>query len=229
MSGATTDSLVNKRVQMVATGPLFIVGGFALNYLLERHNIFKLWENSDYPISWADFSYPPICVLLCITGILMSLGGAFHRTTIWKSVAYSAAIALPLTALYAIFVFGMQFIATGADRLGECPGLDEAASDSNVIPESLWRKGHAAVGCAVERRGIFLSYCNDLGVYGVSNTADQQRVLDEVTKHYRTAHNHPVQIRFLEREKVSIQQGKKGVVIGQKTGPSKLIRVVNID
>ena len=213
---------------VIASGALLLAGGLTLNYVLERHNIFKMWENSDYPISWADLFYPPVCVLLCLTGIGLSLGGAFHGNTIRKSVTYSAAVALPLAAVYALFVFGMQFIATGADRLGECPGLDQAATNANVIPESLWWQGRAAVGCGVERRGIFLSSYNDVAIYGVTDARAQQLIVDEVAKHYQQAHTHPVQLRFLEREKVSTLEGKKGVIIRKKVGPSKLIRIVNV-
>ncbi len=227
MSEPTANGQTNKRVEVVAIGPLLVIVGLGLNYVLERHNIFKLWENSDYPISWADFFYPPICVLLCRTGIVLGLGGAFHRNIIWRSVAYSAAMALPLTVLYAMFTLGMQFVATGADRLGECPGLDEVAAHTNVIPESLWREGYPAVGCAVERRGIFLSYYNDMAIFGVTDAQTQQSILDKVSKHYRQAHTHPVQVRFLDKENVSVREGSRGTV-ATKTGPSKLLRVVNI-
>ena len=228
MPEPTANGQTNKRMQIVATGPLLLLVGLGLNYALERHNIFKLWENSDYPISWADFFYPPICAFFCLTGIGLSLWGALRQKSILKSLAYSAAMALPLTVLYAMFAFGMQFVATGADRLGECPGLDQAATRSNVIPESQWRKGHAAVGCGVERRGIFLSYYNDMAVFGVTDIQRQQLVLDEITKQYRQAHTHPVQIRFLDKENVSTREGVGGVVVQKGAGPSKLIRLVNI-
>jgi len=44
----------------IAIGLLLLAGGLTLNYLFERHNIFKVWENSRYPISWADLIYPPL-------------------------------------------------------------------------------------------------------------------------------------------------------------------------
>jgi hypothetical protein len=228
MSEPTARGQSNKRIKVVSTGLALLIAGFGLNYLLQRHNIFKLWENSDYPISWADFAYPPVCVLLCLTGIALSFVGLFLRNAIWRSVVYSAAIAVPLTVVYTMFAFGMQFVATGADRLGECPSLDQAATSTGVIPESQWRKGHAAVGCGVQRRGMFLSYYNDMAVFGVTDIQAQQSVLDEITKRYRQAHTHPVQVRFLDRAYFSIREGTGGATIGTKTGPSKLIRVVNI-
>jgi hypothetical protein len=121
----------------------------------------------------------------------------------------------------------MQFIQTGADRLGECPGLYQAASSANVIPDSKVRPGQPAVGCGVERRGIFLSYYNDVSVYGVTDPTAQQSVLDRIGEHYRQAHTHPVQVVFFERENWSVRQGSNGATFGSR-GPEKLIRVVNI-
>jgi hypothetical protein len=210
----------------VAGGASLLVGGIVLDFVLERYNVFKLLENSPYPISWADVFYPPVYVLLCLTGILLSLGGPFHRNTTWGSLGYSTAMALPLTVLYTIFFVAIQFVATGADRLGECPGLDQAATKSGVIPESQWR-GQAAVGCGVERRGMFLSYYNDMTVYGVTDTEAQQSVLDEVAKQQREAHTHAMQVSFFEKENVSTRKESNGVIF-QKAAPVKLIRVVNI-
>jgi len=140
---------------------------------------------------------------------------------------YAVAMAIPATVLYTLFAFAMQFVATGADRLSECAGLDQAASITNVIPESKVRPGFPAVGCAVERRGIFLSYYNDILVYGVTDPAAQQSVLDGIDQHYRQAHTHPVQVMFFERENWTVRQGRNGATFGSR-GPEKLIRVANI-
>lgn len=227
MVGTTTNSDHDKR-NPILIGLLLLVSGLALNYLFERHNVFKVWENSIYPISWSDIFYPPLCFFLSLTGIALTVGGAMRHVTVWQLRPYVLAIVIPLTILYILFNFGIQFIATGADRLGECPGLEQAASSTNVIPESKQRPGHAAVGCAVERRGIFLSYYNDIVVDGVTDAAAQQRVLDEVAEHFRQAHTHPVQVVFYERENWSVRQLKNGATFGTSRGPNRLIRVVNI-
>jgi hypothetical protein len=208
-------------------GALLLAGGLAINYLLERYNVFKVWENSRYPISWADLFYPPLCVLLSLTGIVLGVGGAIYRLPTRRLLRRAFAIVIPLTVLYTLFAFAMQFIQTGADRLGECPGLDEAASSSNVIPVSKVRPGHAAVGCGVERRGILLSFYNDMSVYGVTDPAAQQRVLERVAEHYRQAHTHPVQVMFYEEVNWSVRQGKVGMTFGSR-GPEKLIRVASV-
>lgn len=218
----------NDRNQILI-GLLFLGGGLALNYLLERHNVFKIWENSPYPISWSDLLYPPLCIFLCLTGITLAVGGVMHRTTVPQSRPYAFAIVIPLTVSYTLFSFGMQFMATGADRLGECPGLVEAAASSNVIPQSQWRPGQrAAVGCGVQRRGMFLSYYNDIWVYGVTDNSAQQLVLNAVVQHFRQAQTHPVQVVFLEKENWTVRQSTNSRVTFGSGLPSKLIRIVNI-
>jgi hypothetical protein len=212
----------------IAIGLLLLAGGLTLNYLFERHNIFKVWENSRYPISWADLFYPPLCVFLCLTGLVLAIGGAMRRTTIRQLRPYVLAVAIPLTILHTLFSFGMQFIASGADRLGECPGLDQAAASSNVIPESKERPGYPAVGCAVERRGIFLSYYNHVTVLGVTETAAQDHLVAAVAENFREAHTHPVQVVFYERENWTTRELQNGVTLGTSRGPNKLIRIVNI-
>lgn len=226
MAGTIGNAIDSKR-DAVLIGSLLLVGGLVLNYLFERHNVIKVWENSRYPISWADLFYPPLCVFLSLTGIVLVVGGAISSTTIRRLLRHAFVIVIPSTILYTLFSFAMQFVASGADRLGECPGLDQAAASSNVIPESKVTAGHPAVGCAVERRGIFLSYYNDMFVYGVTNTAEQQLVLDGVAEHFRQAHTHPVQVTFYERENWSIRKLENGTTFGSR-GPEKLIRVVNI-
>jgi hypothetical protein len=211
----------------IAIGVLLLASGLALNYLFERKNIFKVWENSRYAISWADVFYPPLCVFLSLAGIVLVVGGAISRTRIRRLLTHAFAIVIPLTVLYTLFSFAMQFIQTGADRLGECPGLDQAAASSNVIPESEVTPGRPAVGCGVERRGIFLSYYNDMAVFGVTDAAEQQRVLDEVAEQLRQAHTHPVQVMFYEKENWSVHKLENGRTFGSR-GPQKLIRIVNI-
>jgi hypothetical protein len=213
--------------ETLKTGIVLLASGFILNYLFERHNIFKVWENSQYPISLADCFYPPLCVLLALTGAV-SIVLAVLRTTIQRSVLYSFAVAFPLTILYTLFAFSMQFIATGADRLGECDGVVQAASTSNVIPESKRSPGHPAVGCSVERRGMFLSYYNDIWVYGVTDLAAQQRVLDGIAERFRQAHTHPVQVTFRGEENWTVRQSKNGKATFGSGGPTKLIRIANI-
>jgi hypothetical protein len=53
---------------------------------------------------------------------------------------------------------------------------------------------------------MFLSYYNDIWVYGVTDAAAQQLVLDRVAEHFRQAQTHPVQVVFYDKENVSVRQ-----------------------
>jgi hypothetical protein len=159
-------------------------------------------------------------------GVVVLIGGLV-RSRIQGPLFYAFSIALPSTILYTVFYAGVQFIQTGADRLGECPGLYGAAASTNVIPESQWRPGRPDLGCEVQRRGMFLSYYNVVGVHGVTDAAAQQRIVDNLTEYYQRSHPHPVFVMFYEKENWTVRQGKNGVTSGSGT-PSKLIRVVNI-
>jgi hypothetical protein len=211
----------------VLIGLLLLGSGLGLNYLFEHIGIFRVWENSPYEVSALDGIYPPVCVFLSLTGIALVVGGAMSRAAIRRLLRQAFVIVIPLTILYAVLTFGIHFVMTGADRLGECPGLDQAAVSSNEIPESKVIPGHPAVGCGVERRGIFLSRYDNLAVFGVTDVAAQQRVLDGVAEQIRQAHTHPVQVMFYESENWSVHKLDNGRTFGSR-GPRKLIRVVNI-
>src|SRR6267154_4641510 len=106
-----TGSTSHANMRSVTVGAVLLVGGLAINYLLERYNVFKVWENSRYPISLADLFYPPLCVFFCLTGIVLGVGGAIYRLPIRRLLRH-ASIVIPLTVLYKRFAFAMQFIQT---------------------------------------------------------------------------------------------------------------------
>ena len=201
----------------IGIGALLMAAALTLNFLFERHTLFE---------SWRDLFFPTVCFLLFVTGVAVLIGGLVRSRT-KRLLFFAFPVVAPLTILYIGFYVGMQFIQTGADRLGECPGLYQAAASTNVIPESKWRPGRPALGCEVERRGMFLSYYNAVGVHGVTDAAAQQSVVDNLTDYYRRAHTHPLRVMFYEKENWTVRQGKNGVTSGFG-GPEKLIRVVNI-
>jgi len=201
----------------IGAGVLLLAIALTLNYLFERHTLFE---------NWKDLFFPTVCFFLFVIGLVVLIGGLV-RSRMQGLLFYAFSIALPSTTLYAVFYVGMQFIQTGADRLGECPGLYQAAAVTKVIPESEWRPGRPALGCEVERRGMFLSYYNSVGVHGVTGAAAQQRIVDNLAEYYRRAHTHPVRVMFYEKENWTVRQGRNGATFGSGT-PSKLIRVVNI-
>ena len=81
MAGSITGRAYSNR-KMLTVGALLLASGLVMNYLLERHNIFKVWENSSYPISWADMLYPPLCVFLSLAGIALFVAGVIRRSSI---------------------------------------------------------------------------------------------------------------------------------------------------
>lgn len=120
MIGAITNSSERNRDSIVV-GVLLLASGPLMNYLFERHDIFKVWENSAYPISASDVFYPPLCVLVSLTGIVLTVGGAIRRTAIRGLRGYVLAIVIPLTLAYTLFSFAMQFIATSGGSLRRVP------------------------------------------------------------------------------------------------------------
>jgi hypothetical protein len=53
-------------------GLALLIGGPVLSHFLDRHNYFKIIEDSRYPISWADTFYPPICALMAVSGVVLT-------------------------------------------------------------------------------------------------------------------------------------------------------------
>jgi hypothetical protein len=216
----------NSHKKAITIGILLIPSALILNYLFERLSPFPIGRWSYLLRDLLDLFYPTLCICLLLTGIVFVVGGVTGRTT--RQLRQTTfAVVIPLTILYTVFNFGMHFLETGADRLGECFGLEKAASDSNVIPESQRRPGNSSGGCGVRRRGMFLTYYNTVGIYGVTDAASQQRVLDRISEHYRQTRMHPVQVLFYEKENWSIRQGENGVIY-RSGRPAKLIRVASI-
>jgi hypothetical protein len=199
----------------VGIGLLLLATGLILNYIFERHSFHV-----------GDLLYPVLCFFLSLAGVFISVGGV-ARTSFRGLLPYAYATVLPLTILYFVFFYGIQFVQTGADRFGECTGLCQTVAASVVVPGSLSVPGRPAVFCSVERRGMFLSYYNQLTVYGVTDLAAQQKVLDGLTQHYRQAHTNPIQVMFYERENWTVRSGKSGVSSGAR-GPERLIRVATV-
>lgn len=211
------DAVESKPRATLGVGVLLLATALTLNFLFERHTLFE---------SWRDLFFPAVCFLMFVTGVAVLIGGLV-RCRIKQILYFTSPIVVSLTFLYIGFYVLVQFIQTGADRLGECPGLYQAAASTNIIPESEWRPGLPALGCEVERRGMFLTYYNTVGVHGVTEAAAQQRIVDNLTEYYRRSHTHPVRVMFYEKENWTVRQGKNGVTSGFGV-PEKLIRIVNI-
>jgi vacuolar-type H+-ATPase subunit I/STV1 len=200
----------------IGIGVLLMLSGLVLNYIFDRHS-FGLRVELFLTI---------VPFFVTVTGVVLSIAGVTSLPS-RRALRIALLISVPITILYVPFYVGVQFVQTGADRFGECTGLCQTAVASEVVPVSLSVPGKPAVFCSVERRGMFLSYYNQLTVYGVTDSVAQQKVLDGLTQHYRQAHTNPIQVMFYERENWTVRSGKSGVSSGAR-GPEKLIRVATV-
>ncbi len=205
---------------------------------------------------WVDLLLPIVAFFLAVTGVTWLLTGLLRRSytrelsqldshalniSLLPTVAVPAAetrerrrvffpvslLSVPLTVVFGLFYFGMQFIQSGADGIGQCDGLNQAAAATGVIPESVVFHSRPAVGCGNERYGMFLSFYNNMTVYGVTNPADQDRILQTLAEYSEQAHTLPIRLSFYEKENWTDHPGKNGGGWGER-GPEKLIRVATL-
>ncbi len=74
---------------------------------------------------------------------------------------------------------------------------------------------------------MFLSAYNDLSVYGVTKTADQNRLIKSLADYREQVHTSPILVSFYEKENWTERRSKNGAVWG-KRGPERLLRVVTL-
>lgn len=87
------------RAETIVSGILLLASGLILNYLFERHHIFKVWGNSQYPIL-TDLFYPALCVFLSLIGVVLIILAESNIHI--RRAEYALAIAFPSTILYAL-------------------------------------------------------------------------------------------------------------------------------
>lgn len=156
----------------VLCAALLVFAGLLLNYVLERHSFLPLGMLSPrlYLGGWLDVVVlPTSAFFLALAGIILVLVALVRRSIhgkLLRDLLLALLISIPLAALYGAFYFGMQFLQTGADVLGECSGLDQAASSSGDIPDSVSTPGGPVSWlCRREVRDVpfFLQRSNRLG------------------------------------------------------------------
>src|SRR5215472_7560652 len=225
-----TDKALWKR-EDVLLGVILVAAGFLGNYMLEHRTFLRpgILSPRGYLGAWPDLLLPSLGFFLTVSGVILLAIGVKRlvlpgtgQWRFWPAFLLAALLTIP----YGFFSFGMQFVATGADRLGECSGLDQAANASGEIADSLAFPDRPAIGCAVNRYGMFLSYYNDLSVYGVAHPAAQERVVQNLREYRKHTYTHPVHIAFYEKENWTSWYNPRNGVAGGQRRPEKLLRIV---
>jgi hypothetical protein len=224
----------SKRLETSISACLF-VAGLLVNYIAERHSFMPLGAHSPESAwgGWLDVFVPVVAFYLGSTGLVLfglALQGRPTTGEFRSGFVQSLPISLPLTALYAIFFLGMQFFATGADRLGECPGLVRAAINSGEITEQFRYAPHGpAVGCGNQRYGMFLSTYNHVSMDGVTEWEAQEHVLRNLADYRKEFDTHPIRVMFYEKENwIASPIDKESKGGGLRWGPRNLLRVVTL-
>lgn len=220
---------VHRPVSTVAAGVALIVIALILDYVLQRHGFFRLIDSTYRQISIL-LVFPALLFFVFSTGVIVAVfaGGRSLKWILKVAIGCS----IPLTVLYAIFVFGLQALQSGSDSLGECGGVYDAAISSHVIPKSDFFPGYA-VGCGTQKRGIFLRPYDAVVLWGVKDPVAQQQVLDRLKNYHQQAHTHRIQVAFIEEWK-GHPRAHNGYRINDyirlaRADPEKLLRVVNIE
>jgi len=214
--------------------PCLLVAGLLVNYVAEKHSFIPLGVHPPGN-TWGglpDLFVPVAAFYLTLAGLILFVFALRARQAFGKlseGLMISLLTSVPLTILYATFFFGMQWIASGTDRLGECPGLDAAATASHEIAQSLAVPGHTDVGCSVQRYGMFLASYNEISIYGAVDPDAQEHVLKNLSDYHKAADTHPIRVVFYEKENWGpLLVDKDGKGWGGKRGPENIIRVVTI-
>ena len=66
--------------------------------------------------------------------------------------------------------------------------VEQAVNDPRGLGTSVTTLNMHGVGCSVERYGMFLSSYNDVLIYGITNRAAQDQVLEKLSAYHEKAH-----------------------------------------
>jgi hypothetical protein len=200
----------------VRIAALLLVIGFLLDYVALQQSFGK----------WPDLFFPSAAFLFVSTGVTLfffGLGANSVRRGLQKSLMMSLLISIPLSSVHAIYYAVFKMVETGADRYAQCSHLIEEANATGVIPEFPAQAGQPALGCAVERYGMFLMPYDVLSVYGVTGWAEQARLLQSLSNYRSADATLPIRVKFYEHYNWIQHQGW-----GERGQPERLLRVVYV-
>jgi hypothetical protein len=185
----------------VRVAALLLVLGIFVDYVGQQRDFGK----------WPDLFLPSVALLFVSTGVVLfffGLGASAGRRGLHKSLMKALLISVPLCSVHAIFYAVLKMSETGADRSGRCSQIIDIANATEVIPESPVFPGRAALGCSNVRHGMFFMPYYIVSVYGVTDRADQERVLQGLSNlsFFGGCISHPRQIlRSLHLDSASWQ------------------------
>jgi hypothetical protein len=203
----------------VRIAALLLVLGFIVDYVELQHSLGK----------WPDLFLPSVAFLFVSTGAVLfffGLSANWLRRGLQRSLLTALLISVPLSSVHASYYAITKIFERGVDRYGECSQLIEIASESGAIPESPASPGQPALGCAVERYGMFLMPYNVLAVYGVTDPTQQAMVLQSLSDYRSVARTLPIRLKFYEHYNWIQHPGKSGPGWGERGQPERLLRIV---
>lgn len=216
-------------------GVFLICCGFLVNYLSESRaflNPGPVTPGSDVG-TWPDIILPNLAFFLVISGVVLFAIGVkryvLPGSSQWRFWP-AFLVAILLTVPYGASYLATQFIASGNDQLGECPGLVQSVASSGVVTERFVQPPRGlAISCGNYKYGMFLSTFNDISIYGVTSFAAQERVLKVLRAYRRKTYTHPLHVAFYKKENWSpLRLDTAGRPWGGQRGPEDLLRVVTL-
>ena len=210
-----------------------LIAGLLLNWVLEHHSFVDLGvqDPGSYLGGWPDVLLPAVAFFLCFSGLVLFLFTLIPRLRRWslgERISLTITVSIPLAVLYGAFYLGTQYLAVGAYSPSQCSGLEQAAEASGEIPPSAVVPDQPAIACSVEMYGMFLSDYDDLQIYGVTNSAAQDRILHNLSSYRKSVHTHPLHVGFFEKENWIPWANQKNGARGGQRGPENLIRIVTL-
>jgi hypothetical protein len=213
---------------------LFLFAGLLINYLVE-HRALGIWLGLLLSVAafWLTLTGLAIGVIQLIhflkshsvvdvTLSRQSTGSGSVHASPRPFLVMGAAV--PAAVLYGLLCVGIGFTDSGVGAFADCEGLRGAAASSGNVPESLSVPGGPAVSCQTGLFGMFLTRYDVLNVYGVTASATQGRVLQNLENYRRTSHTKPIRVEFYEKENWTSWHNEKNGASGGRRGPERLIR-----
>jgi hypothetical protein len=203
-------------------GPALLISGLVLNYGVEHLSLSLALE----------LILPIVAVWLAAAGMLLLL------SPLWDKGASSSVnhrlLASTLTGLFLAVIFGVIFLTAefsdkGVGSYPERAGLEQVVTSSVTVPQSISVPSRQAVFFQTAMFGVFLRRYDIVLIYGVTERAAQDRVLQNLTEYRRKHRTKPMRVEFYEKENwTPIAYDQQGKGVGGQRGPENLLRVATI-